>query len=172
MSVTSHPFVPPTFLNVTAIWAENGASVLQCWQILPGFTTSSQSGTAGASILQLGAVANITYTVLPPGFNGGLHNAPTEQWVAFLSGLAHVTLPNSTDSVYIPGGANGFIFAADTAARSTFGHITNYPSSSETRVLQIPTGGGVPNHNLLHSGPCKNAELEGRSYDSGLNALD
>ena len=83
MTVTTsyHPFVPPTFLNVTAIWAENGASVFQCWQILPGFTTSSQSGTAGASILQLGAVANITYTVLPPGFNGGLHNAPTEQYV-------------------------------------------------------------------------------------------
>src|SRR5487761_1087843 len=72
----THPFVPPTFLNVTALWAENGASVLQCWQILPGFTTSSQSGTAGASILQLGGVSNMSYSVLPPGFNAGIHNAP------------------------------------------------------------------------------------------------
>ena len=94
------------------------------------------------------------------------------RWVAFLSGLAHVTLPNSTDSVYIHGGANGLIFAADTAERSTFGHLTNYPSSSETRVLQIPTGGGIPNHKLLYSGPCQNCDLEGRSYGSGLNALD
>jgi hypothetical protein len=79
----THPFVPPTFLNVTALWAENGASVLQCWQILPGFATSSQSGTVGASILQLGAVSNMSYSVLPPGFNAGLHNAPTEQCVFF-----------------------------------------------------------------------------------------
>jgi len=87
----SHPFVPPTFLNVTALWAENGASVLQCWQILPGFTTSSQSGTAGASILQLGAVSNMSYSVLPPGFNAGLHNAPTEQYVlSFLPSFIHL----------------------------------------------------------------------------------
>ena len=81
VAASSHPFVPPTFLNVTAISAVNGASVIQCWQILPGFTTSSQSGTAGASILQLGAVANMSYSVIPPGFNAGLHNAPTQQYV-------------------------------------------------------------------------------------------
>lgn len=79
--VPMHPFVPPTFLNITAIWGENGVSVLQCWQILPGFNTSSQAGTAGASILQLGAVANMSYSVLPPGFNASFHRAPTEQYV-------------------------------------------------------------------------------------------
>lgn len=192
----SQPFVPPTFLNVTALWGENGASVLQCWQILPGFTTSSQSGTAGASILQLGAVANMSYSVLPPGFNAGLHNAPTEQyvpaipvlvyslvliwlpsslvgkrWVAFLSGQAHVTLPGSSVDAIIVGGANGLIFAADTAARSTQGHITNYPSKQATRVLQIPTNGGIPNHNVLYSGPCRASELQRRSYDV-LDGLD
>jgi len=167
----AHPFVPPTFLNVTALWAENGASVLQCWQILPGFTTSSQSGTAGASILQLGALSNMSYSVIPPGFNAGLHNAPTEQWVAFLSGLAHVTLPGSDVDAFITGGANGLIFAADTAARSTKGHNTTYPSSKETRVLQIPTGGGIPNHNVLYSGPCRAIELEERGYDV-LDGLD
>jgi hypothetical protein len=83
MSVTSSPstFVPPTFLNITAISAQNGVSVFECWQILPAFTTSTQAGTAGASILQLGNLANMSYSVLPPGFNAGLHNAPNTQCV-------------------------------------------------------------------------------------------
>ena len=77
----SLPFVPPTFLNITAISGQNGLSVLECWQILPGFTTSSQAGTTGASILQLGNVANVSYSVIPPKFNAGLHNAPNTQYV-------------------------------------------------------------------------------------------
>jgi len=186
------PFVPPTFLNITAISAQNGSSVLECWQILPGFTTSSQAGTAGASILQLGNVANMSYSVLPPKFEAGLHNAPTtqyvmsrtsthppilthlhspERWVAFLSGLAHVTIPGSTAEAYIPGGKDGFIFAADTAAVSTKGHSTNYPSDSETIALQIPTGGTIPQHNVLHSGPCKPAKFQRRKA-AALNDLD
>jgi hypothetical protein len=187
----AHPFVPPTFLNITALWAENGVSVLQCWQILPGFTTSSQSGTIGASILQLGALSNMSYSVIPPGFNAGLHNAPTEQyvlvippyslplkphrrrkrWVVFLSGLAHVTLPGSNVDAFIRGGANGLIFAADTMERGTKGHNTTYPSKQETRVLQIPTGGGVPNHNVLYSGPCETTKQAKRDYDA-LDDLD
>jgi hypothetical protein len=94
-----------------------------------------------------------------------------KRWVAFLSGLAHVTLPNSNVDVLIPGGENGLIFAADTAARSTQGHSTNYPSNQETRVLQIPTNGGIPNHNVLYSGPCRANELDSRSYDV-LDVLD
>jgi hypothetical protein len=185
-------FVPPTFLNITALSAQNGSSVLECWQILPGFSTSSQAGTTGASILQLGNVANMSYSVIPPQFNAGLHNAPTtqyvtsrtftrspilthlpslERWVAFLSGLAHITLPNSTVDAYVPGGENGFIFAADTAAVSSKGHSTNYPSNSETIALQIPTGGTIPQHNVLHSGPCKLAGLQRRNAGA-LNDLD
>jgi hypothetical protein len=186
----SLPFVPPTSLNITAISAQNGSSVFECWQILPGFSTSSQAGTIGASILQLGNLANMSYSVIPPKFNAGLHNAPTtqyvssrtsshsstlthllERWVSFLSGLAHVTLPNSTVEAYIPGGKNGFIFAADTAAVSTKGHSTNYPSDSETIALQIPTGGTIPQHNVLYSGPCKQAELQKRNAGA-LNDLD
>ncbi|KAI0280680.1 hypothetical protein BGY98DRAFT_914353 [Russula aff. rugulosa BPL654] len=163
-------FVPPTFLNITAISAQNGLSILQCWQILPGFTTSSQAGTTGASILQLGNLANMSYSVLPPKFNAGLHNAPTPQWVAFLSGLAHITLPNSTVDACVRGGKDGFIFAADTAAVSG-GHLTNYPSNSETVALQIPTGGTIPQHNVLYSGPCKQTELQRRNTGV-LNDLD
>lgn len=74
-------FTPPSFLNITALSAHDGLSALECWQLLPGFTTSAQSGTAGASSLQLGNLANGSYSVLPPGFNAGLHNAPTYQYV-------------------------------------------------------------------------------------------
>ncbi|KAI9507874.1 hypothetical protein F5148DRAFT_980750 [Russula earlei] len=164
-------FVPPTFLNVTAISAQNGQSVLECWQILPGFSTSSQSGTVGASILQLGNVANMSYSVIPPGFNAGLHNAPATQWVAFLSGLAHVTLPDSSDEAYFFGGKGDFLFAADTAAASIKGHSTKYPSRFETRVLQIPTGGTIPQHSVLHSGPCETHQQPAKRVRS-LDDLD
>jgi len=65
-------------LNLTAISAANGASVLQCWQ-LPGFAASSSAGTVGALNLFLGDLSNATYTVIPPRFNGGIHNAPAAQ---------------------------------------------------------------------------------------------
>ncbi|KAF8261351.1 hypothetical protein EI94DRAFT_1773445 [Lactarius quietus] len=158
-------FVPPSSLNITAIAAQGGVSIFQCWQIQPKFTTSSQSGTIGASILQLGNLANGSYSVIPPGFNAGFHNAPTQQWVIFLSGLANVTLANSTEEALIAGGENGLIFAADTADVSALGHATNYPSKEETRAIQIPTGGTIPQHTVLYSGPCCSKELLGRRLD-------
>lgn len=85
---TSPPFVPPTSLNVTAISAQNNLSILQCWQIVPGFTTSSQAGTIGASILQLGNLANMSYSVIPPKFNASFHNAPSNQYVLLLFPLS------------------------------------------------------------------------------------
>src|SRR6266436_6532717 len=87
----SFPFVPPTSLNITAISAQNGASVLECWQIIPGFTTSTQTGTTGASILQLGNVANMSYSVIPPNFDAGYHNAPSPQYVTHVSYLYSFT---------------------------------------------------------------------------------
>jgi len=65
-------------LNLTAISAANGASQLECWQ-LPGVKASSDKGTIGSLSLYLGDVANLTYTVLPPRFDGGVHNAPAGQ---------------------------------------------------------------------------------------------
>jgi len=163
-------FVPPSFLNITAIAAENSVSVFQCWQILPGFSTSSQTGTAGASILQLGTVANMSYSVLPPGFDAGQHNAPAIQWVSFLSGKAVVTLADGVTQATIQGGKDGFIFVTDTAERSAKGHSTKYPSDVATIALQIPTGGIIPQHNVLHSGPCK-PENQKRNVGT-LDALD
>lgn len=78
----------------------------------------------------------------------------------FLSGLAHVTLPESKAEAWIPGGKNGAILALDTADVSRLGHITEYPSGDSTFVMQIPLGaGGVPPHRVLHSGACHAEEL-------------
>lgn len=84
------------------------------------------------------------------------------RWVVFLSGLAHITLPNSTVEAYVPGGKHGAILALDTADVSKSGHITTYPSNEVTTSLEIPLGEeGVPAHRVLYQGPCKGAELSG-----------
>ena len=68
----------PSHLNVTTI---SGKSTLECWQLSAPFVQSSQAGTSGASISQLGETGATSYTMLPPDFNGGLHNAPAVQYV-------------------------------------------------------------------------------------------
>jgi hypothetical protein len=76
-AASASSLVPPA-LNLTAISASNGNSILECWA-LPGFVASAQAGTAGALNLFLGDLANATYTIIPPRFDGGLHNAPAPQ---------------------------------------------------------------------------------------------
>ena len=45
------------------------------------------------------------------------------------------------------------IIATDTADVSTTGHTTLF--DVDTVMLEIPTAGGlVPNHTVLHEGPC------------------
>ena len=54
------------------------------------------------------------------------------------------------------------IIAADTSNVSQKGHNTDYPSDQETTAIQIPIHGGVvPEHTVLHAGPCKKEETEG-----------
>ncbi|ROW14979.1 hypothetical protein VPNG_03465 [Cytospora leucostoma] len=143
-------------LNITAIGASNGSSTLECWQLEEAFSVSSVPGVTGSASALLGDTANITVTVLPAAFDGGLHNAPLNQWVAFVSGLAHISLPNNASSnAYVEGGEFGLIFASDTADLSTKGHRTVYPGNTETVALIIPTKDGlVPNHTTVHNGPC------------------
>lgn len=71
-----------TTLNITTLTASNGSSVLECWALNPGFTSSSQAGTTGAEIMQLGNLANASYSILPAQFAAGLHNAPNVQFVS------------------------------------------------------------------------------------------
>ncbi|ORY35069.1 hypothetical protein BCR39DRAFT_457800, partial [Naematelia encephala] len=135
----------------------NGSSVLECWQLATPFSISHDPGTSGSAALQLGNLANATYTVLPPRFEGGLHKAPYLQYVAFTSGLANITLPNSTDHVLVHGGAKGLIIAADY--HDSNGHITTYPGNTSTIALQIPIANNTaPPHIVLHSGACSRNE--------------
>jgi len=170
-------------LNLTAISAVNGQSVLECWQI-PEFAASASAGTVGALNLFLGDGSNATYTVIPPRFNGGVHNAPAVQYaraiqnamastltrkprlVSFTSGLIHITLPNTTicptTEAWIQGGKYGLIIAADTANVSKYGHITTYPGDAVTIAMQIPFKPGyIPEHTVLYPGPCHYNEIIG-----------
>jgi hypothetical protein len=86
--------------------------------------------------------------------------------VAFLSGLIHVTLPNTTisptTSAWIQGGKYGLVVAVDTANVSKYGHVTEYPSDADTVSLQIPfKDGKIPDHKVLYDGPCSWTEMVG-----------
>jgi hypothetical protein len=67
--------------NITAISATNGRSTIECWQITRPFDISHDPGTAGTKSQQLGDLTNMTFTILPPNFDGGLHNAQFVQYV-------------------------------------------------------------------------------------------
>lgn len=150
-------------LNVTAIGARNGSSTLECWQMDAPFVISNQAGTVGSALANLGNVTGLLYSVIPAGFDGGVHNAPAKQWVVFTTGLAYITLPDDpSTSAHVSGGAFGVIFAADTADVSGRGHRTQYPGITETIALQIPTEDGAePPHAVLHPGPCLAKEVVG-----------
>jgi hypothetical protein len=76
--------------------------------------------------------------------------------------LAHITFPNATDEVWVQGGKYGLIIAVDKAAVSKYGHNTTYPSDADTVTLQVPFSSGViPNHTVLHNGPCTWPEMAG-----------
>ncbi|KAK8064595.1 hypothetical protein PG994_007233 [Apiospora phragmitis] len=152
-----------TKLNITAIGASGGKSTLECWQLDAPFAVSETPGTRGSAAANLGNVSNFGISVLPANFDGGLHNAPANQWVMFTSGLAHITVPgDDSDGAYILGGKFGLIFAADTADVSEKGHYTRYPGVVETIALQIPTlDGEIPPHQVVRSGPCQTDEMAG-----------
>ena len=69
-------------LNVTVVTASNNISTLECWQLSTPFLRSTQSGTAGSIVLQLGSLANASFSIIPAGTNGGPHNAPAVQCVS------------------------------------------------------------------------------------------
>ena len=79
--------------------------------------------------------------------------------VAFMSGLAHVTLPfptsknSSLDEAWILGGANGLVVAADIKGS---GHATTFPSDEPTVILQITFDSleDMPMHEVVTQGPC------------------
>ena len=79
-TLTTTPPVPSR-LNITTIATANRKSTLECWQLTAPFVQSSQAGTAGAVVAQLGETGATSYSLLPPQFDAGLHNAPAVQYV-------------------------------------------------------------------------------------------
>jgi hypothetical protein len=93
------------------------------------------------------------YLCLPPTWDS--HAYEIFRWVFFLSGVAHITLPHSSDEVFVVGGKHGGILALDTADVSADGHFTVYPTNEVTTALELPFADGkVPPHVSLHDGPC------------------
>ncbi|KAI1371990.1 hypothetical protein F4677DRAFT_433672 [Hypoxylon crocopeplum] len=151
-----------TNLNVTAVGAQNGMPRFECWQLSVPFVSSDQPGTLNSVATELGDVTNITYNVIPAGFDSGFHLPPYNQWVIVLNGLAVVSLPdNSSTTVTTEPGELGLLFFMDTPAITTKGHRTVYPGISETIFLQIPTKDGkIPEHRILSDNtPCSANEF-------------
>lgn len=74
----------------------------------------------------------------------------------------HISLYKGDDEVWIQGGKYGLIIAADTADRTTHGHLTRYPSAADTVSLSIPIKDRDNfKYRVLHSGPCKEEEMVG-----------
>ena len=67
------------YLNITATDGSFGHSIIQCWQLSAPLATSTQSGTQGSMVAQLGDLSNATYSIIPAGTNGGAHVAPYPQ---------------------------------------------------------------------------------------------
>lgn len=68
-----------TKLNVTALGAANGQSRFECWELDAPFVSSTQPGIVGTHTTSLGDVANITYNVVPAGYDSEVHTAPSHQ---------------------------------------------------------------------------------------------
>lgn len=93
----------PSTLNITTLTAKNGFSVLECWSLVPGFTTSHQAGTSGAASIGIGelgsSTVNATFSIIPARFDGGIHNAPAAQYVLPLVIAWTPLLSNCTPTV-------------------------------------------------------------------------
>jgi hypothetical protein len=82
------------------------------------------------------------------------HTDHISRIVHFLSGLAHITLPQDpTKDLWIVGGKGGLLFAVDTQG---LGHLTTYPSDRETVAIAVPfQDGAVPEYEVVKDGACE-----------------
>lgn len=80
-------------LNVTVVSSQNNLARFECWQLCSPLEQSTQFGIIGTATTFLGDVTNITYNVIPSGFDSGIHTAPSNQWVIqqFELGLRKLT---------------------------------------------------------------------------------
>jgi hypothetical protein len=133
-------------LWVNAIVGKNDVSTVECWGIQPPFVVSSQPGTLGNKIIQLGDLSNASYTVFPlgPRIDSGLHNAPNAQWVALLAGEGNINFPDAHRTPNLTVSAGDILIAVDTPGTSAVGHRSVWLGG--TIALQMPFKAGfVPN---------------------------
>lgn len=88
--------------RLTAISAnQKKESTIECWELCTPISVSSQPGISGAALQALGPIANASVAILPPHFDGGLHNAPFYQYVIltppspFCVLTSHIKIPRS-----------------------------------------------------------------------------
>ncbi|KAF2673270.1 hypothetical protein BT63DRAFT_397038 [Microthyrium microscopicum] len=144
-------------LNITAISAANGESTLECWNLF-----SPPGDFAGAANYPIGNFEGAFIGVLPPQTYIGQAWARTyHRYSLVLSGLVHITLPNSKHEAWLQGGQYGLLIAADLKNTSKSGHITDFPAKDQTVIAQFPILGDLPEHAVLYKGPCKLPELIG-----------
>jgi hypothetical protein len=144
----------PTYLLAPALLTHNNHTIIQCWNLTSPFTRSSTPGVTGAQVATVANTTNLAYNILLPRFSGGLHTAPVPQLVHFISGLAHVTLPqDSATDLWIVGGRGGVLLAVD---KTREGHVTSYPGDAETVAIIAPFEDGVvPEYSVVKEGPCE-----------------
>jgi hypothetical protein len=67
------------YLTATAL-VTNAAneSALECWRFATPLIDTSEPGIAGSLTLNFSA-SSASYTIIPPRFNGSIHNSPTPQ---------------------------------------------------------------------------------------------
>ncbi|KAJ6437368.1 Endonuclease/exonuclease/phosphatase [Purpureocillium lavendulum] len=127
----------------------DGSAGFECWEMATPF---KQYPTTGQAISGLAHVSNVSYVVLPPRSNEGIHKPPHPMFFALLSGQAHITLPRGKDELWVTAGVDGLIVANDVTGE---GHVTEYPLDKPSVALQIPfRDGKTPPHRVVHEGPC------------------
>jgi hypothetical protein len=77
------------YLTATAL-VTNAAneSALECWRFATPLIDSSEPGIAGSLRFNFNA-SSASYTIIPPRFNGSIHNSPTPQVMFCLHGLSY-----------------------------------------------------------------------------------
>ncbi|KAF2661038.1 hypothetical protein K491DRAFT_587915 [Lophiostoma macrostomum CBS 122681] len=151
--------------NITALTTVNNASRLECWTL-----PSTPQFAAGATSYEIGNFSNSFIGILPARTysNATITHPRQVQFTIALSGLIHIRtptsgLPETYNEAWVHGGKYGFLIAADTVeSGSVQGHETEFPSDQPTWLAEFPTVGGlVPEHILLHVGPCGLGDLIG-----------
>jgi hypothetical protein len=139
-----------TFLSLTAVTSDehDTKARIECWQFKQPFIKYPTVGKA----LHLADLSNVTYVVLPPYSKEGLHHPPAPMLFVLVTGAAHVTIPDSSDELWITEQGDQVVIANDIHG---IGHDTEYPLNRDTVALQLPfKDAKVPEYRMLHMGSC------------------